>query len=174
MATPTKDTLSNILTDVFPCVQVNDDEFLYLNSSLDLNYKLNKLYNACSEYLTHSNTLSTIIVNMKCTLILKTTFTTINTNTKLNTKVIQEDGVSFIHFNERSLRTNFMKIYEYLKEPKFSFDALTISETWADTATITEFYRRGYDSYHTVRGTRGGDVGIYTRKHLLSKSIKNI
>lgn len=50
MATPTKETLSNILTDVFPCVEVNDDEFLYLNSSIDLNYKLNKLYNACSQF----------------------------------------------------------------------------------------------------------------------------
>ena len=40
------ETLSNIHTDVFLFVEVTDDELLYLNASLDLKYKLNKLYNA--------------------------------------------------------------------------------------------------------------------------------
>lgn len=37
-------------------------------------------------------------------------------------------------------------IEEYLKEFKFSFVIVTILETWADLAIITEFEISGYDN----------------------------
>lgn len=48
---------------------------------------------------------------------------------KFNTNVKRE-GFSVIHFNSRSLYSNFSKINECLKQSQQKFDVIAISETW--------------------------------------------
>ena len=42
-------------------------------------------------------------------------------------------GLSFIHFNARSLSSNFKFISNFLTELNTKFDLITISETWSNT-----------------------------------------
>lgn len=48
---------------------------------------------------------------------------------KFNSEV-KIDGFSVIHFNSRSLYSNFSKIKKYLQQFKKRFSVIAISETW--------------------------------------------
>ena len=76
--------------------------------------------------------------------------------------VKSKGDLSFIHFNARSLNTNFQKIKDSINDLKLSFDIIAISETWAETDTIDGFTLNGYEAFHIVRGQRkGGGVALY-------------
>ena len=47
-------------------------------------------------------------------------------------------GLPFIHFNARSLSSNFMFISNSLTELNTKFDLITISETWSNTLTVDD------------------------------------
>ena len=44
--------------------------------------------------------------------------------------------MSFIHFNARSLKTNFHKIKDYILELNINFDIIAITETWIEPNLI--------------------------------------
>ena len=81
-------------------------------------------------------------------------------------------GLAFIHFNARSLSSNFKFISNFLTELNNKFDLITISETWSNTQTVDDYDLKGYDVYHKVRNKRkGGGVACYVNKELASKCI---
>lgn len=49
------------------------------------------------------------------------------------------DGFSIIHFNSRSLYTNFVQIKDYLKSLKHTFQVIAISETWLTNEKASNF-----------------------------------
>ena len=83
-----------------------------------------------------------------------------------------KNGLSFIHFNARSLNSNFKYISNFLSELNIKFDLITISETWSNTHTIDDYDLKGYDVCHKVRNNKkGGGVACYVNKELASKYI---
>ena len=48
------------------------------------------------------------------------------------------NGLSFIHFNVRSLKANLQKINDYLQEFHQKFDIIAVSETWAELDVIDD------------------------------------
>ena len=74
-------------------------------------------------------------------------------------------GLSFIHFNARSLKANFKTIRDCLGELDLQFDIIAISKTWAELDLINYYNITNYNGYHITRGDRrGGGVAIYTSK----------
>ena len=64
----------------------------------------------------------------------------------LNAKVTKKYGLSFIHFNCRSLKSNFVNLHSYLQTLKQKFDIIAISETWLnDNDNITDFCIENYE-----------------------------
>lgn len=56
------------------------------------------------------------------------------------------DGkLSLIHFNSRSLYTNFGHIKEYLNHFKTPFTIIAVSETWINEDKGTDFFLDGYN-----------------------------
>ena len=96
------------------------------------------------------------------------------TNLQFTEKIGKVNGLSFIHFNARSLKTNFQKIKERILELYVKFDIITISETWIETDLIDDFNINNYDAYHITRGIRrGGGVAICTNKELSCKMVES-
>ena len=54
-----------------------------------------------------------------------------------------KNGLSFIHFNARSLSSNFKYIYNFLTELNITFDLITISETWSNTQNVDDYDLKG-------------------------------
>ena len=83
-----------------------------------------------------------------------------------------KNGLTFIHFNARSLNSNFKYISNFLTELNITFDLITISETWSNTRTVDDYDLKGYDVCHNVRNNKkGGGVAYYVNKELASKYI---
>ena len=61
--------------------------------------------------------------------------------------------INCIHFNARSLNSNFKYISNFLTELNIKFDLITISETWSNTPTVDDYDLKGYDVCHKVRNT---------------------
>ena len=59
-----------------------------------------------------------------------------------------KNGLSFIHFNARSLNSNFKYISNFLTELNIKFDLITISETWSNTHTVDDYDLKEYDVCH--------------------------
>ena len=79
-----------------------------------------------------------------------------------------KNGLSFIHFNGRSLYSNFKYTSNFLTELNFNFDLITISETWLNTQTVEDYALKGYDVCHKVRNNeKGGGVACYVNKELV-------
>lgn len=49
---------------------------------------------------------------------------------QFKTDIKLDNGISIIHFNSRSLYTNFHNIKDYLSQFKTPFRVVAISETW--------------------------------------------
>ena len=62
--------------------------------------------------------------------------------------------LSFIHFNARSLSSNFKYISNFLTELNITFDLITISETWSNTHNVDDYHLKGYDVCHKVRNNK--------------------
>ena len=89
------------------------------------------------------------------------------TDLQLNEKTGGVKGLSFIHFNARSLKTNFHKSKDYILELNVNFDIIAVTETWIEPNLISDFSVNNYDAFHITRGNRrGGGVAIYINKKL--------
>ena len=92
------------------------------------------------------------------------------TDEQLSNKFDTAQGLSIIQFNCRSIKSNFVKLQEYLANMEFMFDIITLSETWLDSNDSFEDYKLiGYQIYHMDRTSKGGGVAInlhvkYSRK----------
>lgn len=70
---------------------------------------------------------------------------------ELNTK---KNGFSLIHFNSRSLYSNFVKIKDYLKQFQEKFTVVAISETWLSNDKELEDGLEGYETFWQNRVNR--------------------
>ena len=66
-----------------------------------------------------------------------------------NSKSIE--GLSFIHFNARSLNANFAKIRNLIDELKTPFDIIAITETWLESDNYLDFLLNDYEFCHKNR-----------------------
>ena len=82
------------------------------------------------------------------------------------------EGLSIIHFNCRSIKSNFVKLQDYLANIEYMFDIITLSETWLDSNDSFEDYKLiGYQIYHMDRTSKGGGVAIYVTDKLAGKVL---
>jgi len=160
--------------EVFPFQEISDNELVYENSSVEETYETYKLMDICSKFNLNSlnysdcsphNFGNDIDPN-------KNFYNNISkckyyTDLQLNEEIGGVNGLSFIHFNARSLKTNFHKIKDYILELNINFDIIAITETWIEPNLTSDFNINNYDAFHITRGTRrGGGVAIYTNKKL--------
>ena len=68
----------------------------------------------------------------------------------------------FVQFNSCSLNANFENICHYLDSLNVAFNITAVSETWAKTDQMSQFYLRGYTTYHVERGYKQG-VALYVK-----------
>ena len=72
--------------------------------------------------------------------------------------------LSFVHFSSLSLNANFENNCNYLDSLNIAFDIIAVSETWAKTDQMSQFYLQGYSTYHIKRDYKqGGGVVLYIR-----------
>lgn len=87
------------------------------------------------------------------------------TEKQYNTTIKSEHNISIIHFNSRSLYTNFHKIKEYLSQFSTPFSIIAISETWINNVKGADFELDGYEfNYINRKNKNGGGVAIYVDK----------
>ena len=82
------------------------------------------------------------------------------------------NGLSFIHFNARSLKANLQKINDYLQELHLKFDIIAVSETWAELDVIDDLNLTDYSAKHVTRETRKGGVALYIRNELTRRLLE--
>ena len=71
---------------------------------------------------------------------------------------------SFIHFNCRSLASNFIKLKESITSLEVKFDVIALSESWLSDNDNDIFCLEGYDILSCSRlNTKGGGVVLYIR-----------
>ena len=81
-------------------------------------------------------------------------------------------GLSFIHFNARSLNTNFGKIRDYVDELKITFDIIAISEIRLQSDKCTNMLLAVCRViYRTRKNKKGGRVAIYVNDSISFKII---
>uniref|UniRef100_A0A8C6LAH3 Reverse transcriptase domain-containing protein n=1 Tax=Nothobranchius furzeri TaxID=105023 RepID=A0A8C6LAH3_NOTFU len=80
--------------------------------------------------------------------------------------------LSVIHFNCRSLNSNFVKIMQCLKQSNHPFTVIAISETWLQEGRISMFQIEGYNMFSTSRDCKkGGGVALYIDKNFQSRLV---
>ena len=84
-------------------------------------------------------------------------------------------GLSVIHFNIRSLNTNFQALDLYLSQLEVKFDIIAITETWFSQSTAANVFNiKGYELKYVSRNVgRGGGVALYVNSSLKCKTIEN-
>jgi exonuclease III len=85
------------------------------------------------------------------------------------TKHINEDKLSLIHFNSRSLNKNIDNITDYLKTLNHKFPLIAFSETWLNDSNSSPALNSidGYNIAHCHRNfKRGGGVALYISNDL--------
>ena len=155
---------------------------MFENSSVEDNYDRYKLIDNCSQYNFNSFKFSDYNPhdfendiypgnNFYNNLSSKCQYYTILQFTE---KIRKVNGFSFIHFNARSLKTNFQKIKDYILELYIKFYIIALSETWIETDLIDDFIINNYDAYHITIGIRrDGGVAMYTNKELSCKMVES-
>ena len=93
--------------------------------------------------------------------------------------VVSTEGLtnfSIIHFNCRSLASNFSKLKNSIKALGLQFDVIALSETWLSNDDSDNFNINGYTTFPCSRvNKKGGGVALYItdslqHKYLLDKS----
>ena len=86
-----------------------------------------------------------------------------------------ENGLSIINFNTRSLNAYFEKNQDYLIDLKFSFDVVTITETWMNkSSNVNNFHLNGHEMFHVDRLSRkGGGVAVYINNKFNCKLLND-
>ena len=95
------------------------------------------------------------------------------TEQKFIHSISKKKGFSLIHFNARSLKSNFQSIQETLKNISYSFDVIAISETWLDENSDEDIFSiEGFKLYHTYRThKKGGVVALFVNNQLKCKIL---
>lgn len=162
---------------LFPYNSVHDDEFLWLNSNVELNEDVFYYYQNCQNVIPHMqskpnlpepklNMNSVPIMNENCKYLTKEEF---------DLKQISYSEFSLIHFNARSLNSSFDKITNFISRSKVDYQVIAVTETWFDSDTNTaDFEIENYDMHSQPRlNKRGGGVLIYTHKELECSKLKH-
>ena len=96
------------------------------------------------------------------------------TEEQLIMKLVRND-ISIIHFNGRSMYTNFGKIQDHLNKYKNPFNIIAITETWFDLDRGTDFPLKGYELIYKNRENKvGGGVALYVDCKLKHKVIESM
>lgn len=83
------------------------------------------------------------------------------TNEKLQSSVSMNNALSLIHFNSRSLCTNFQDIKECVNQFQ-KFNIIAISETWLTKEREQEVKIEGYELFVSNRtNKKGGGAALY-------------
>ena len=79
---------------------------------------------------------------------------------------------SLIHFNCRSLASNFIKLKESITSLEFKFDVIALSESWLSDNDNDIFCLEGYDILSCSRlNKKGRGVVLYIRESLQYKYL---
>lgn len=167
---------------VFPFHGLEDDELLYTQLYDELSVKSYDLYKSCSKFnvKTFANADFKLnaremdldpdlnfynIVISKCNYYTESQFSQI---------VDRQTGFSIIHFNARSLKSNFSKIKDYLEELDTHFDVIAISETWLSEEDCLDYNFENYEACHMLRRNNiAGGVALYIKSSVKFKLIKH-
>ena len=153
--------------NIFPYNNVLGDEFIYLNSNLNVNEPLFELYSACKEL--KENILNQNDLESDEDELYNNEYNCeYYTNDEFNQKISTVHGLSIIHFNCRSLKANFSKLHHFMTTLDSKFDLIAVSETWlSDSDNVNEFLLEGYDMVRMNRKhKRGGGVMLYISRHI--------
>lgn len=94
------------------------------------------------------------------------------TDTQFNRMVNTEHKISIIHFNSRSLYSNFLHIKEYLNHFNTPFNIIAISETWISPDKGMDFDLYGYEMFYMNRKNEsGGGVALYIDRKINCKVV---
>ena len=82
---------------------------------------------------------------------------------------------SLVHFNCRSMASNFDKLKDSVKALDFPFDVIAVSETWLkDNDTSSSYSIDGYSSFQCSRLNKtGGGVALYINETLQPNYLPN-
>ena len=163
-------------SNIFPYSSVPDEEFLWLNSELDINEDTFYFYKNCQNIsLSEKNEDNRLEFTCKANPFKKLdTQCKYITNDQIDSYLNDNNNAfSLIHFNARSLKSNFCKIQSLIRNTKEEYSVIAISETWFDENTNnTDYQLDEYDMYFTSRtNKRGGGVLLYINKNQESMKI---
>ena len=97
------------------------------------------------------------------------------TDEQYNSTFKNENKISMIHFNSRSLYANFQNIKDYLNQFTHHFNIILISETWINNERGMDFGLEGYELMcMNRRNKNGGGVAMYVDMNFKYKVIENM
>lgn len=97
------------------------------------------------------------------------------TDDQFNSTIKNENKISIIHFNCRSMYANFHNIKHYLSQFKQPFNLIAISETWINSDRGMDFEIEGYELTCINRENKnGGGVALYVDKNLNYKVVEEM
>ena len=154
----TSNDLTNLL-DVPVCSDLNYEPFKFTE---------NNNYFMCDGIDPYSNMHSNICVNS-----LYYTESEFNEHFKFKQKGCS--NFSLVHFNCRSMTSNFDKLKDSVKGLDFPFDIIAVSETWLkDNDTNSSYSIDGYSSFQCSRLNKtGGGVALYINETLQPNYLPN-
>ena len=165
------DTIANI--SAIPDTSNDLTNLLDVPVCSDLNYEPfkcteNNNYFMCDGINPDSNMHSNICVNS-----LYYTESEFNEHFKFKQKGCS--NFSLVHFNCRSMASNFDKLKDSVKGLDFPFDVIAVSETWLkDNDTNSSYSIDGYSSFQCSRLNKtGGGVALYINETLQPNYLPN-
>ena len=95
------------------------------------------------------------------------------TSDQHNCNINLDDKLSIIHFNSRSLFTNFVNIKDYLHSFSHPFSIIAVSETWINKDKGVDFELNDHElSYNNRQSKGGGGVAIYVHRDVSFKVVE--
>ena len=82
--------------------------------------------------------------------------------------------ISIMHFNARSLSKNMNDITNYLDCITLKFDIIVITETWLNKFNSNVYFMNCTLLHTTILHKRGGGTSIYIKDNFKFKSIENL
>lgn len=96
------------------------------------------------------------------------------TESQFEAHLFTKDSLSIIHFNSRSLNSNFSQILNCLRQTKNTFSVIAISETWLCEDQSSHYEIEGYNAFFQNRNfAKGGGVALYVDQNWTSKIVSN-
>ena len=97
---------------------------------------------------------------------------TLKNNLKDKFRSPEGKGFSIIHFNCRSLSSNYSKLKDSILGFELEFDVIALSETWLNDNNNTMFDMVGYNNFTCSRTDKsGGGVALYINDSLQHKYL---